>query len=196
MKRLAISRSLSVASVEPEISRHQAELFRRRFEGWGRYGLSAFYARSDDEVLDLGEDRLDAFATLFVYRLADVIEAGFEVVPTYRSPHVTITFYDDVDTGVALTTSDQARTPPPAADPNRSRCTGRATAHPRPTPIAQQSPSSVAISGTCLADNMAICWSLRPFFSVMRPSTSMSFSRRRSGSLVSMPTTLASGPTR
>ena len=63
--------------------------------------MSAFYARSDDEVLDLGEDRLDAFATLFVYRLADVIAAGFEVVPTYRSPHVTITFYDDVDTGVA-----------------------------------------------------------------------------------------------
>ena len=39
--------------------------------------------------------------TLFVYRLADVIAAGFEVVPTYRSPHVTITFYDDVDSGVA-----------------------------------------------------------------------------------------------
>ena len=90
-----------VASIEPETSLRQAELFRRRFEGWGRYGLSAFYARSDDEVLDLGEDRLDAFATLFVYRLADVIAAGFEVVPTYRSPHVTITFYDDVDTGVA-----------------------------------------------------------------------------------------------
>ena len=63
--------------------------------------MSAFYARSNDEVLDLGEDRLDAFATLFVYRLADVIAAGFEVVPTYRSPHVTITFYDDVDNGVA-----------------------------------------------------------------------------------------------
>ena len=90
-----------VATIEPETSRRQAELFRRRFEQWGRYGLSAFYARSDDEVLDLGEDRLDAFATLFVYRLTDVIDAGFEVVPTYRSPHVTITFYDDVESGVA-----------------------------------------------------------------------------------------------
>jgi hypothetical protein len=90
-----------VSSIEPETSRRQAELFRRRFEGWGRYGLSAFYARSDDEVLDLGEDRLEAFATLFVYRLTDVIDVGFEVVPTYRSPHVTITFYDDVDAGVA-----------------------------------------------------------------------------------------------
>jgi hypothetical protein len=61
----------------------------------GRFGLSAFYARSDDEVLDLAEDRLAAFETLFVYRIADVVAAGFEVVPTYRSPHVTIAFYDD-----------------------------------------------------------------------------------------------------
>ena len=90
-----------VATIEPDTSLRQAELFRRRFEQWGRYGLSAFYARSDDEVLDLGEDRLDAFATLFVYRLTDVIDAGFDVVPTYRSPHVTITFYDDVESGVA-----------------------------------------------------------------------------------------------
>ena len=67
-----------VASIEPETSLRQAESFRRRFEEWARYGLSAFYARSDDEVLDLGEDRLDGFATLFVYRLADVIAAGFE----------------------------------------------------------------------------------------------------------------------
>ena len=51
-------------------------------------------------MLDLG-DRLNAFETLFVYRLDDVRRAGFEVVPTYRSPHVTITFYDDVAEGVA-----------------------------------------------------------------------------------------------
>jgi hypothetical protein len=89
-----------VASIEPETSIRQAELFRRRFQRWGRYGLSAFYARSEDEVLDLG-DRLNAFETLFVYRLDDVRRAGFEVVPTYRSPHVTITFYDDVAEGVA-----------------------------------------------------------------------------------------------
>lgn len=50
-----------LASIEPETSIRQAELFLRRFPEWGRYGLSAFYARSDDEVLDLGEDRLNAF---------------------------------------------------------------------------------------------------------------------------------------
>lgn len=90
-----------VAEIEPETSIRQAVLFRRRFPAWGRFGLSAFYARSDDEVLDLGEDRLEAFETLFVYSFAEVVGAGFEVVPTYRSPHVTITFYDDVELGVA-----------------------------------------------------------------------------------------------
>ena len=46
-------------------------------------------------------DRLDTFETLFVYRNVDVVEAGFEVVPAYRSPHVTIAFYTDVHKGVA-----------------------------------------------------------------------------------------------
>ena len=90
-----------VAAIEPQISIRQANLFRRRYDQWGRYGLSAYYARSDDEVVDLGEDRLDAFESLFVYRLIDVVGAGFGVVPTFRSPHVTITFYDDVAVGVA-----------------------------------------------------------------------------------------------
>lgn len=58
------------------------------------------YARSDDEVLDLAEDRLVVFASLFVFRLDDVIDAGFEVIPTYRSPHVTIAFYDEPDVAV------------------------------------------------------------------------------------------------
>ena len=37
---------------------------------------------------------------LFVYRLVDVRAAGFDVVPTYRSPHVTITFSDDAAVAV------------------------------------------------------------------------------------------------
>ena len=48
-------------------------------------------------MLDLAEDRLDQFETLFVYGIAALIDAGFEIVPTYRSPHVTITFYDEPD---------------------------------------------------------------------------------------------------
>jgi hypothetical protein len=63
-------------------------------------GIVCFYARSEDEVLDLGEDRLDAFETLFVYRVDDLIEARFEIVPTFRSPHVTIAFYNDLEEGI------------------------------------------------------------------------------------------------
>jgi hypothetical protein len=88
-------------SSEPETSIRQAKLFRRRFAEWGRYGLSAFYARSDDEVFDLGENRLSAFEALFIYCVADVLGAGFAVVPTFRSPHVTITFYNEPEEGVA-----------------------------------------------------------------------------------------------
>jgi hypothetical protein len=36
-----------------------------------------------------------------VYLLADVVAAGFEVIPTYRSPHLTIAFYDDPADGIA-----------------------------------------------------------------------------------------------
>ncbi len=60
-------------------------------------------------MLDLGEDRLDAFATLFVCRLADVIAAGFEVVATYRSPHVTIRPSVDVSRSGARSDDGRAR---------------------------------------------------------------------------------------
>ncbi len=53
---------------------------------------------ADEPTASLDPTRADDVMRL---RLADVIEAGFEVVPTYRSPHVTNTFYDDLDTGVA-----------------------------------------------------------------------------------------------
>ena len=52
-----------VAAIEPEASIRQAVLFRRRFEAWGRYGLSAFYAA----VFDLTEQvelRSDVFRGL------------------------------------------------------------------------------------------------------------------------------------
>jgi hypothetical protein len=49
---------------------------------------------------DLAEDRLSAFATLSVYTVSDLVQAGFEIVPTFRSPHATIAFYDDPDIAV------------------------------------------------------------------------------------------------
>lgn len=45
--------------LDPTTSQHQAEAFLRRFPDWGRYGLSAYYARDDAEVADLAADQLE-----------------------------------------------------------------------------------------------------------------------------------------
>jgi hypothetical protein len=82
------------------ITREQAEEFRRRFDEWERWGVSAFYARSDAEVDDLAFDRLHKFAQLRIYRIVELEAAGFELVPTFRTPHVTIAWADDLDQGL------------------------------------------------------------------------------------------------
>ncbi|MGH8993310.1 MAG: hypothetical protein ACRDZ7_17515 [Acidimicrobiia bacterium] len=79
------------------MSRHQAEGFLRRYPDWGRYGLSAYYARNLVEVDDLAADQLERFPLLALFRIADLREAGFEVVPTFRTPHVTIAFTGALD---------------------------------------------------------------------------------------------------
>ena len=77
-----------------EVSVRQAGLFRRRYPDWGRFGLSGYYARSMDEVFDLGVDALERFPVLAVFRMSDLVAVGFEIVPTFRTPHVTIAFVD------------------------------------------------------------------------------------------------------
>jgi hypothetical protein len=75
--------------LDPGTSREQARSFLRRFPDWGRYGLSAYYARDDAEVDDLAGDQLERFPALAVFELAPLMDAGFELVPTFRTPHVT-----------------------------------------------------------------------------------------------------------
>lgn len=96
------------------ITREQAEQFRRRYSDSGRWGLSAFYARNDEEVDHLAFDRLDQFAKLRVYRVADLEAAGFELVPTFRTPHVTVAWSTDLLDGLAQfdAVRHQARTNP------------------------------------------------------------------------------------
>ena len=84
----------------PNESRDAAELFRRRFDLWGRWGVSAFYARGEIEVDDLAASRLRRFRLLRVYETARLVEAGFHVVPTFRSPHVTIAWEGELDHGL------------------------------------------------------------------------------------------------
>ncbi len=69
---------------------------------WQRWGLSAYYARSEDEINDLAEDQLERFPILVVLAIDSLIEAGFEIVPTFRTPDVTIAFDSDLDAGLAV----------------------------------------------------------------------------------------------
>ena len=83
--------------LDPGTSRDQAVSFLRRFPDWGRYGLSAYYARDDAEVDDLAADQLERFPVLAVFELTALVEAGFDLVPTFRTPHVTVAFSADLE---------------------------------------------------------------------------------------------------
>ncbi len=83
--------------LDPGTNRIQAEAFRRRFPDWGRFGLSAYYAGDDREVEDLAADQLERFPLLAVFEIVELEAAGFEVVPTFRAPHVTVTFTGNLD---------------------------------------------------------------------------------------------------
>ena len=71
-----------------------ARRFLRRFPDWNRFGVSAFVARDADEVDALCETRLAPWLTVRVFRRAVVEAAGVEVVPTFRTPHVTLAHSD------------------------------------------------------------------------------------------------------
>jgi len=67
-----------------------ARRFRRRFDVWERFGVSALLAADDPEVFALCQSRLQRFPTVLVYRRQDLELSGIEVVPTFRTPHVTL----------------------------------------------------------------------------------------------------------
>jgi hypothetical protein len=105
-RRQDIPRGASVVLVRgdadnPEIDRDQAQDFFDRYLNWGRFGLSAYYAEDDAAIDDLASDLLERFEDLLIYPLAGLVDAGFEVVATFRTPHITIAFYD-LDRGLQL----------------------------------------------------------------------------------------------
>ena len=59
--------------------------------------LSAYYAREHTDVDDLAADHLRRFPQLALFGMADLVAHEFEVVPTFRTPHVTIAFQADLD---------------------------------------------------------------------------------------------------
>ena len=87
--------------LKSDTAKGQATAFRRRFPAWHRWGLSAFFARSDAEIDDLAADQLERFPVLVVLPINLLLDSGFEIVPTFRTPHVTIAFNGDLDEGLA-----------------------------------------------------------------------------------------------
>jgi len=80
--------------LDAEILRADARRFHRRFNAWDRFGVSALVASDEAEVLALRESRLERFPLVVVYRRPDLELAGLEVVPTFRTPHVTLAHQD------------------------------------------------------------------------------------------------------
>jgi hypothetical protein len=76
--------------LDAEILRADARRFRRRFDAWNRFGVSALVATDNIEVLALCESRLERFPLVVVYRRSHLEADGLEVVPTFRTPHVTL----------------------------------------------------------------------------------------------------------
>ena len=74
----------------PVVLAEDASRFRERFDEWGRYGISAFYAGAEEEVDALCQSRLVRFETVVVFRRADVEAAGVDIVATFRTPHITL----------------------------------------------------------------------------------------------------------
>lgn len=89
------------SGTEPDEAHRQATDFRRRFPDWGRYGLSGYYAGGDESVDDRAADELDRFPEVIVFRIDELRSSGFDVVPTFRTPHVTIAFAGDIENGLA-----------------------------------------------------------------------------------------------
>lgn len=80
--------------LEPEIIIGDAERFLERFPDWQRFGISAFYAATEEEIDALCGGRLLQFETVAVFRRVALEAAGIEIVPTFRTPHVTLCHRD------------------------------------------------------------------------------------------------------
>lgn len=98
---------------EADQDRLDALAFRRRFPDWPGFGVSGFYAVTEEGIDDLARDELRRFEALRVYDPAALLHERLAVLPTFRTPHVTIGF-TDLDRGLSvLASSVRERRPNP-----------------------------------------------------------------------------------
>jgi hypothetical protein len=76
--------------LDPDVLTADAQRFHRRFKAWGRYGVSAFLATDDAEVDALCETRLRQWVLAVVFTRSALEARGIDVVPTFRTPPVTL----------------------------------------------------------------------------------------------------------
>lgn len=78
---------------DPEVQERMARAFLRRYPSWGRYGLSGYHAKGDEDVDLLCRVELIRFPFVVVLSRAQLEEA-VEIVPTGHRPHVTLASAD------------------------------------------------------------------------------------------------------
>ena len=88
-----------------EADRLQCLDFLKRYEAWGRFGLSAFEFIGPSDLDRIAARQLERFPALSLFEVATLVHAGFEVVPTFRTPHVTVAFVGDVRHRLEVLTS-------------------------------------------------------------------------------------------
>ncbi len=89
---------------EADQDRLDALAFRRRFPDWSEFGVSGFYAVTKEGIDDLARDELRRFEALRVYDPAALLHEHLTLLPTFRTPHVTIGFAD-LDHGLSVLAS-------------------------------------------------------------------------------------------
>lgn len=85
---------------DPAIDRGQAVQFRRRYPDWGRWGLSFFGGADPSALRTLRAERLGRYRVVWIVDPRQLVALGFEVVPTFRTPHVTVAWSGSLDRGV------------------------------------------------------------------------------------------------
>lgn len=88
------------------VLRADAARFFRRYPEWEHFGVSGFVATDDREVDALCQTRLERFPTVVLFERSALEAAGVQVVPTFRTPHVTIAHRDLDSLAAALMSCD------------------------------------------------------------------------------------------
>lgn len=76
--------------LEGQVLMQDAERMTRRYPLWRLTGISGYAAADGEEIDALCQTKLVHFERVVVFERAQLEAAGVQVIPTFRTPHVTI----------------------------------------------------------------------------------------------------------